>query len=99
MNTLNDSKTGTKSFVFADNINFNGRINGNASDILDYSAYTSTHPIAASITGAKSGSVVANSITNNFTGINTINGGAGNDTFSIGAAGSIGTLVGNAGTN
>ncbi len=99
METLTDTNSGTNSFVLPDNINFNGTINGNAADILNYSAYASGHVIAASITGAKSGSVLANSLTTNFTGINIINGGAGNDTFTIGTSGTIGTLAGNAGTD
>ncbi len=99
METLTDANSGVNSFVLPDNINFNGTINGNAADILDYSAYASGHVVAANITGVKSGSVLANSITTTFTGINIFNGGAGNDTFTIGASGTIGTLVGNAGTD
>jgi hypothetical protein len=100
--TLSDTRaSGSMSFVFPDNINFSGTINGNTTntDVLDYSAYVAAHAINASVTGSKLGAVVANSITTNFTAINAINGGAGNDAFSIGSGGSISTLVGNAGTN
>ena len=100
MQTLDDtSGSGSDTFTFNNNVNFNGTINGNGSDTLDYSAYGATHAIAATVSGANSGNVVANSITLNFTGINVIDGGADDDSFSIGNTGSIGTLNGNAGTN
>jgi len=91
--------SGNDSFVFNNNINFNGTINGDSgSNTLDYSAYVSPNAIQATVGGLNSGTVL-NGVTTTFTGINTINGGAGNDTFTIGNTGSIGALAGNGGTN
>src|SRR5204863_235334 len=97
MNSLTNTAS-TDSFVFGDNINFNGTITGNVSDTLDYSAYAGSNAITASITGTKSGTVI-NGVTLNFSNINVITGGAGDDVFSIGASGSIGTLNGGAGND
>src|SRR5438094_916489 len=98
MDTLTNT-AGTDSFVFPDTINFNGTINGNGSDTLDYAAYLAANAITANVTGTKSGSVLANAITANFTGINVINGGTGADSFTIGASGTIGTLAGATGSD
>ncbi len=100
METLNDSSSGTNSFVFPDNINFNGTINGNSTDTLNYSAYASGHAVTATVTGANSGSVLANSITANFTGITSLITGAGNDSFIFSDNASLtGNITAGAGTN
>jgi filamentous hemagglutinin family protein len=88
--------SGNDNFIFADNIGITGTINGGAggTNTLNFSAYTALHPIIVTVTGPNSGTT---SKTGNFSNIDVITGGSGNDVFTVG--GNMGTINLGSGTN
>jgi filamentous hemagglutinin family protein len=86
----------TNELYFADNQGFSADYTGSGTSSMDFSAYTLNHPINITLT-TSNGRGTSNK-TGNFTGINSIIGGAGNNTFTFLSGGGVsGTIDGGVG--
>lgn len=93
--------TGADTFIFSDGKSVTGKINGSGgSDKLDFSAYIATNALTVNITTSNGGDVSSTPANFDFSSIEDIDGGAGDDKFIFSNRRSIsGTIDGKGGSD